>query len=205
MSRQRNQKSNYGEPQLANRDFTSHAGQLQPLREDCLAGRFCDAAADRNVPPAILRVLHPLSPPPDVVQRLPQRLLARRPENLVLCVRGRRVKQPLRGVLFMLEDSQHSQGPGLVARARLAEQGFGDRPHPLRNVVVVDNALPRQPRTGARMIHIMGLCVSFPAVSFLEHSLTPLISCRFSLQVTALARCDRFLEVIEPFLPRLIW
>src|SRR6266542_4437580 len=52
----------------------AHPRTLETLREHRLARRIGHAAADRQPPPAIARVVHPPRMPPQVAIRLPERL-----------------------------------------------------------------------------------------------------------------------------------
>ena len=114
-----------------------HPRRLQSLREHGLTGSFGDPAADRQMPPPILPILHVLGPLPQI--RIGSVVISppMRDDSMTAppC-RGR--VQHATWTVGLQRQLRHPPGPAFRGPV-LAKQGFGQNRNPLAGMIVIDH------------------------------------------------------------------
>ena len=135
----------------------AHPQQFQPLREDGLARRFCDTAAQQDVPQSVFLITSKMCPSLDVTISLPEFFVPRSRQIAAAEVAGRWV-QHAAGTAGPLQRVEHPMSPSDDLASVFAEQRCSHRPNPLGDMVVNDHTLLAQPLTAARMNQATPAC-----------------------------------------------
>ena len=141
------------EDDLESVTFPAHSRELDPLREECLAGGLGHAAADGQ-PRVTERVIpHPDAASPQVrAGRFVCGSLGFVLRSGPRFQRRGRVQDPVDGVRFLFQHPAHAARPG-CRRGLVQVQGFGDCRQPRGRMVVVHHPLPPQTRLRHRVSH----------------------------------------------------